>query len=102
MQVHREAAVLHTTGDLRSKEKVMRLKSAGAVLTIALLLALAALSGCSKPERTDAQVAGDVQTKISSDSQLAGKQIAINADKGVVTLSGARSEERRVGKECRY
>jgi BON domain len=96
MQVHREAAVLHTTGDLRSKEKVMRLKSAGAVLTIALLLALAALSGCSKPERTDAQVAGDVQTKISSDSQLAGKQIAINADKGVVTLSGALDSDAQV------
>ena len=74
----------------------MRLKSAGAILTIALLLALAALSGCSKPERTDAQVAGDVQTKISSDSQLAGKQIAINADKGVVTLSGALDSDAQV------
>jgi BON domain-containing protein len=74
----------------------MRLKSAGAVLTIALLLALAALSGCSKPERTDAQVAGDVQTKISSDPQLAGKQIAINADKGVVTLSGALDSDAQV------
>jgi uncharacterized protein YcfJ len=74
----------------------MRLKSAGAVLTIALLLGLAALSGCSKPERTDAQVAGDVQTKISSDPQLAGKQIAINADKGVVTLSGALDSDAQV------
>ncbi|HEU5233128.1 MAG TPA: BON domain-containing protein [Terriglobales bacterium] len=74
----------------------MRLKSAGAVLTIALLLALAGLSGCSKPERTDAQVAGDVQTKISSDPQLAGKQIAINADKGVVTLSGALDSDAQV------
>lgn len=74
----------------------MRLKSAGAVLTITLLLALAALSGCSKPERTDAQVAGDVQTKISSDPQLAGKQIAINADKGVVTLSGALDSDAQV------
>src|SRR6185437_14687396 len=74
----------------------MRLKSAGAVLTIALMMALAALSGCSKPERTDAQVAGDVQTKISSDPQLAGKQIAINADKGVVTLSGALDSDAQV------
>lgn len=78
----------------------MRLKSAGAVLTIALLLALATLSGCSKSanvaERTDAQVAGDVQTRISSDSQLAGKQIAINADKGVVTLSGTVDSDAQV------
>ena len=78
----------------------MRLKSAGAVLTIALLLALAALSGCSKSanvgERTDAQVAGDVQTRLSSDAQLAGKQIAINADKGVVTLSGTVDSDAEV------
>lgn len=70
----------------------MKFKSPGAVLTFALLLAMAALSGCSKSanvaERTDAQVAGDVQTRISSDPALSGKQIAINADKGVVTLSG--------------
>jgi hypothetical protein len=70
----------------------MRFKSAGAVLTLALLLAIAALSGCSKSanvaERTDAQVAGDVQTRISGDPALSGRQISINADKGVVTLSG--------------
>src|SRR3954467_2336685 len=72
----------------------MRLKSAGAVLTIAMLLGIAAMSGCSKSanvageERSDAQVAGDVQTKISSDPSLSGRQISINANKGVVTLSG--------------
>src|ERR1700758_1893225 len=72
------------------KEKVMKLKSAGALVTLTLLLTMAALSGCSKsaPERTDAQLAGDVQTRISSDPALAGRQISINADKGVVTLSG--------------
>jgi len=71
----------------------MKFKSPGAVLTFALLLTMAALSGCSKSanvaERTDAQVAGDVQTRISSDPALSGKQISINADKGVITLSGA-------------
>src|SRR5579864_9032756 len=76
------------------KEKVMKFKSAGAVLTLALLFVIAAMSGCSKSAnvsgegRTDAQVAGDVQTRISSDASLAGKQISINADKGVVTLTG--------------
>src|SRR5437868_3648186 len=84
------------------KEKVMRLKSAGAVLTLALLLILAALSGCSKSanvasgERTDAQLAGDVQTRISSDPSLSGRQISINADKGVVTLSGTVNSDAEV------
>lgn len=72
------------------KEKDMKFKSAGALVMLTLLLTMAALSGCSKsaPERTDAQLAGDVQTRISSDPALAGRQISINADKGVVTLSG--------------
>ena len=80
----------------------MNFKSAGAVLTLALLLMLAALSGCSKSanvasgERTDAQVAGDVQTRISSDPSLSGRQISINADKGVVTLSGAVNSDAEV------
>jgi outer membrane lipoprotein SlyB len=84
------------------KENVMNFKSAGAVLTLALLLMLAALSGCSKSanvangERTDAQVAGDVQTRISSDPSLSGRQISINADKGVVTLSGAVNSDAEV------
>jgi hypothetical protein len=84
------------------KEKVMKLKSAGAVLTLALLLMLAALSGCSKSanvasgERTDAQLAGDVQTRISSDPSLTGRQISINADKGVVTLSGSVNSDAEV------
>src|SRR5579859_815092 len=77
----------------------MRLKSAGAVLTLALLIA--AISGCSKSanvsaERSDAQVAGDVQTRISSDSTLTGRQISINADKGVVTLSGTVDSDAEV------
>jgi len=80
----------------------MRFKSAGAVLTLASLLMLAAISGCSKSanvasgDRTDAQVAGDVQTKISSDPSLSGRQISINADKGVITLSGTVNSDAEV------
>jgi hypothetical protein len=78
----------------------MKFKSAGPVFTLALLLAIAALSGCSKSanvaERTDAQVAGDVQTRISSDPALTGKQISINADKGVITLSGTVDSDAEV------
>ena len=55
-----------------------------------LALVLSGITGCTRSsERSDAQVAGDVQAKISADSMLAGKQISINANKGVVTLSGS-------------
>lgn len=70
----------------------MKFKSSGSILTLALLFLIAALAGCSKSanvaDRTDAQIAGDVQTRISSDPALAGRQISINANKGVITLSG--------------
>jgi hypothetical protein len=84
------------------KESVMRFKSAGAVFTLALLLMVAAISGCSKSanvasgDLTDAQVAGNVQTKISSDPSLSGREIAINSDKGVVTLSGAVNSDAEI------
>src|SRR5262249_43778255 len=84
------------------KERFMKFKSAGAVLTLALLLMIAAISGCSKSANvasgdvSDAQVAGNVQTKISGDPALSGRQISINADKGVVTLSGTVNSDAEV------
>jgi hypothetical protein len=58
-----------------------------------LSLALIAL-GCNKiGSRSDAQVASDVQNKIFSDSNVPDKQITINSNKGVVTLSGTVSSE---------
>ena len=80
----------------------MKFKSAGAVLTLTLLLMIAAISGCSKSanvasgDLTDAQVAGNVQTKISSDAALSGRPISINADKGVVTLSGTVNSDAEI------
>ncbi len=63
------------------------------ILAVILTLAAMGLAGCNnKPataERADAQVAGDVQSKISADPALAQRQISINANKGVVTLSGS-------------
>lgn len=98
----KEAAEIRSVSIRRDllKEIVMKFKSAGPVVTLTLLLAIAALSGCSKSanvaERTDAQVAGDVQTRISSDPALSGKQISINADKGVITLSGTVDSDAEV------
>ena len=58
-----------------------------------LVLALAAL-GCNKMgSRSDSQVASDVQGKIFSDGNVPDKQITINSNKGVVTLSGTVSSD---------
>jgi hypothetical protein len=58
-------------------------------LTLTLGFSLAMLAGCSrKPERTDAQVASDVQNKIYSDAGIQSRQISVQAAGGVVTLSG--------------
>src|SRR5207302_7177931 len=55
---------------------------------LSLLLALGLIAGCSR-SRDDAQVASDVQGKINADSNIQNKQVTVNANKGVVTLSGS-------------
>ena len=57
--------------------------------SVALLLVLALAAGCSKAPN-DAQISSDIQTKLNADSGLQGKQIGVQSDKGVVTLSGVR------------
>ena len=54
------------------------------------LIALALLAAsCSRiGSRSDAQVASDVQNKINGDSSIPDKQLNINANNGVVTLTG--------------
>ena len=56
---------------------------------LSLLLGIGLIVGCSR-SRDDAQVASDVQGKINADSNIQNKQITVNANKGVVTLSGQR------------
>jgi BON domain len=54
-----------------------------------VLIAMALLAGCSRiGSRSDAQVASDVQNKINGDSSIPDKQLNINANNGVVTLTG--------------
>jgi hypothetical protein len=63
-------------------------------LTMILMLTLALLAGCSrKAERTDAQVASDVQNKIYGDPGIQSRQISVQAAGGVVTLSGDVSSD---------
>ena len=62
-----------------------------------LVLVLAGLAGCNtSANRSDAQVATDVQTKISGDTAIASRDIGVQADNGIVTLSGnVTSDEER-------
>lgn len=61
----------------------------------AVLVTLALFTtGCSHfGGRSDSQIAADVQSKISSDANVPDKQLTINANNGMVTLSGTVSSE---------
>ncbi|MDP9267651.1 MAG: BON domain-containing protein [Acidobacteriota bacterium] len=60
------------------------------LLSLALLLAV--IAGCSK-SKSDAQLAGEVQSKIQQDFAITNKQLGVNVANGVVTLSGAVGSE---------
>jgi hypothetical protein len=63
-------------------------------LTLASLVLIAAgCKGTPSSGRTDAQIASDVQSKINTDSNLPDKQVTINANNGVVTLTGDVSSD---------
>ncbi len=63
------------------------------VLTVATIGA----AGCNHTQaRGDAEIASEIQGKVGADQAVQNKQIAVQAAKGVVTLSGAvASEEER-------
>jgi hypothetical protein len=71
-----------TTGALRMKA-IVSLR----VTTIALAALLIVTVGCSKTPG-DSQIAADIQTRLSADSGLQGKQLVVQAANGSVTLSG--------------
>ena len=55
---------------------------------VLIAMALLAVSCSRVGSRTDAQVASDVQNKINGDNSIPDKQLNINANNGVVTLTG--------------
>ena len=56
---------------------------------VSALLGLTALAGCNKaPARTDAQMAAEVQNKIGGDSRITSREIGVQAENGVITLTG--------------
>ena len=78
----------------------MKAKTYAQLCSLALIAVLGAAIGCSKPN--DARITGDIQTKLSADSGLAGKQIAVQSDKGSVTLSGVVDNDAQREAAARY
>jgi len=62
------------------------------IVLICLLVILAVAIGCSK-KPNDAQIIGEVATKIQADPNVPTKAIAVQATDGVVTLSGQLSSD---------
>lgn len=72
-------------------ERTMKNK-ASLYVAMSLLLALTLAMGCAS-QRSDADIASDVQSRINSDSNIQNKAITVTADKGVVTLAGSVNSE---------
>jgi len=66
-----------------------------------LLSVLLASVGCAKAP-TDVQIASGIQSKLSADSGLQGKQLIVQADKGSVTLSGQVDTDAQRDAAARY
>jgi BON domain len=59
----------------------------------AVLISLSLFAAGCNHGRTDAQIAGDVQNKINSDTSFPDKGLQVSASQGVVTLSGNVSSD---------
>lgn len=68
---------------------------------VLLISALAITIACAKPAN-DNRVTSDIQSKLSSDSGLQGKQLNVQSDKGVVTLSGTVDNDAQREAAARY
>src|SRR5690242_9613004 len=76
------------------RSEFMKANSPVGVCATLLVLALGIGVGCSRTSApNDAQIMGQVQTKIASDSGLQGKQVQVQSSNGVVTLSGTVSSD---------
>ena len=67
----------------------MKPKLLRTLVLISFTAALLSLAACKSHNRTDAQVASDIQTRLNADQAVHNKQIAVLAANGVVTLSGS-------------
>jgi hypothetical protein len=71
------------------------------VCAAVLLSLLGVAVGCNKTPN-DAQITSDIQNKLSTDSGLQGKQLAVQAENGTVTLSGTVDDDNQRQAAARY
>jgi outer membrane biosynthesis protein TonB len=70
-------------------------------LFVLALVGVFASVGCAK-KPSDPQITSDIQTKLNADSGLQGKQLAVQSENGVVTLSGAVDTDAQRDAAARY
>ena len=69
----------------------MKTKSVWIATTLVVLLSLGVLA-CSRA-KSDAQIIGEVVTRIQADPQVSNKQISVTSSNGVVTLTGSSASD---------
>lgn len=79
----------------------MKVRRSALVSVVALLGISVIVVGCSKAPN-DAQIVSDIQAKISGDSGLQGKQLAVQSTDGSVTLSGVVDNDSQRDAAARY
>jgi hypothetical protein len=79
----------------------MKAKISSYAIAVVLLAVLGVAAGCNKSPN-DAQITSDVQTRLGSDSGLAGKQISVQAANGTVTLAGTVDNDNQRDAAARY
>src|SRR6202521_3482180 len=79
----------------------MKARVSFCVNMVVLLTVLAVAVGCTKAP-DDAQITSNIQTRLSADSGLQGKQLGVQAANGTVTLSGVVDDENQREAAARY
>ena len=71
---------------------MVKVRWAGFGFFCALVLLVLGTASCSRG-RSDAELTGEAQSRISADRRMQTKQVQVNASNGIVTLSGAAGSD---------
>ena len=75
---------------------------ASVYLSVILLVSLMGITAACNQVPNDAQISTQLQDKLNADSGLQGKQLSVQASKGVVTLSGNVDNDAQREAAARY
>ena len=95
------ASKLEVPGLLTIRSDFMKAKFSLYVTAVMLLAILTVGVGCTKAPN-DAQLASDIQSRLSSDSGLQGKQLGVKSENGTVTLTGTVDNDAQRDAAARY